>query len=107
MNITVEKRVENLVFGREDIEFKLEFDSSVPSREQAKSALSTAISIPKERIVIVSIKSKYGIKFAHASAHVYAKEDMALKDKFHLLVRDKLVSKKEKKKEAPKPVAKK
>jgi ribosomal protein S24E len=107
MNISIDKRTENALFNREDINFKMEFDSAVPSREQAKSALSTAISIPKERIVIVSINSKYGSKVANASAHIYKKDAEALKDKSHLLVRDKLVSKKDKSKETKAPAPKK
>lgn len=97
MNISIEKRHENSVLSREEVEFKMEFDSAIPSREQAKSALSTAISIPKDRIVVISISSKYGSKKAHGTARIYSNAQLALGDKNHLLVRDKMAEKKAKK----------
>ncbi|MFH0927358.1 MAG: hypothetical protein V1822_02150 [Candidatus Micrarchaeota archaeon] len=106
MNITIEKRAENAELAREEINFRMDFDSAVPSREQAKSALSTAISIPKERIILVSIRTKYGLKSAWAQARVYKTAELAAKGKNYLLVRDKMVEKKakaEKKKAAPAP----
>ena len=106
MNITIDKKTENKALGREEIDFHMDFDSAMPSREQAKSALSTAISIPKEKMVIVLIKGKYGVKTAWASARVYMTAETAAKDKNYLLVRDKMAvkkAKKEKKKAAPAP----
>ena len=106
MNISIEKRQENAVLSREEIDFKIEFDAAIPSREQAKSALSSAISLPKEKIVIVSLSNKYGSKTATGKARVYSSEQMAAKDKNHLLVRDGMAQKKVKKAKA-KPAAKK
>jgi len=105
MNISVEKKFENPALKREDIEFKMEFDSSIPSREQAKSALSSAISIPKERIVIISIESNYGRKTVNARARVYQTEELAAAEKQHLLKRDGMVVAEEPKE--AKPVKKK
>jgi len=96
MNISIEKKKENSILSREEIEFKVDFDAAVPSREQSKSALSSAISIPKERIVIISITNRYGSKSAVGKARVYTTAALAAKDKNHFLVRDKMAEKKSK-----------
>lgn len=102
MNISIEKKIENATLSREELEFKLDFDAGIPSREQAKSALSAAISIPKERIVIVSITSNYGKKQAIGQARIYASTELAAADKAHLLKRDGMGPNEEPKVEAKK-----
>ncbi|MFA5108543.1 MAG: hypothetical protein WC492_03365 [Candidatus Micrarchaeia archaeon] len=101
MNITIDSKSENALLGREEIVFGIDFEKAVPSREQAKQALSTAISIPSERLVIVKLDCKYGQHYAKGFAHVFKTSEAALKSRKYLLKRDKMITE-EKKEEKPK-----
>ena len=100
MDFSITEKKDNNAMGRQEISFSMGFDSAVPSRSQARQALSSAISIPAERIVIVKIEGKYGLHEASGIAHVYANAEDAKKEKEYLLKRDGLVSEK-KEGEAP------
>lgn len=107
MNITVDEKKDDPLFGRKKISFTIEFDKAVPSREQAKAALASAISASASCIVILKIENKYGQKKASCTAYAYENADDAKKSRLHLLVRDKIVSKEDAKKaKQPKAAAK-
>ena len=101
MNVTIDSKSENVLLSREEMNFGIDFEKAMPSREQAKQALSTAISIPAERIVIVKLEGKYGQHYAKGLAHIFKTSEAALKSRKYLLVRDKMAAK-EKKEEKPK-----
>jgi ribosomal protein S24E len=107
MNISINSKVQNPVIGRYEVEFAVFYDGPIPSRKEVREALATALSEPAERLVVVSIKSSSGSHSSLGIAHVYPTKEAALKwEKKHLLIRDGLVEKQEKK-ESKKAEAKK
>lgn len=102
MNVSIQSKQENRLLGRTDVGFSVEFEAGVPSREQVRSALATALSVADKQIVMVRIDNGFGVHTATGLAHVYATPEGALKDKKHLLIRDKLATKEAKKPEPPK-----
>ena len=104
MDFSIIEKKDNAAMGRQEISFSMGFDSAIPSRPQARQALSSAISIPSERIVVVKIEGKYGLHEVSGIAHVYANAEDAKKEKEYLLKRDGLVSAEKK---AEKPAEKK
>ena len=102
MNVSIQSKQENNLLGRTDVSFNVEFEAGIPSREQVRSALSTALSVADKQIVLVRLDGGFGVHTATGIAHVYATPAAALKDKKHLLIRDKLAVKEAKKPEPPK-----
>jgi len=108
MNISIDSRTGNAMMGRTDVAFSLSFDKAIPSRKEVREGISMAISTPAERIVVVRMDNSFGTHRVSGVAHVYPTPDAALKtEKKHLLVRDALIAKEEKKKEEKKAPAKK
>ncbi|MDE1798512.1 MAG: hypothetical protein KGH63_03840 [Candidatus Micrarchaeota archaeon] len=103
MNVSIQSKEENKLLGRQDVHFNVEFDAGVPSREQVRSALATALSVADKQIVVLRMDGAFGVHTAAGIAHVYPTPEAALKDKKHLLIRDKLATKEAKKAEPPKP----
>lgn len=97
MNLEIQNKQTNTLLARTDVTFKASFDAGVPARKEVKSALSTALSIEPERIVIVRLSTTSGMRTVQGLAHVYDKPEAALKDAKHLLLRDGLVQKEDKK----------
>ncbi len=108
MNISIESKTTNALLNRTDVHFKIEFEGGIPSRKQVREALSAALSIPAERIVVVRLDSSFGLHTLTGISHLYPTAEAALKnEKKHLLIRDGLAVKAEKKKEEKKAPAKK
>lgn len=101
MNIEIVSKQPNALFGRSDVDFGVSYDAAVPSRKEVRSALSAALSIGEDRIVLVRLSTSSGVRSAKGLAHVYAKAEDALKDSKHLLIRDGLAQKDAKKAAAP------
>lgn len=108
MNISIDLRTGNALLGRTEVTFSLTFEGAVPSRKEVREGLSMALSTPSERIVVVRLDSSFGTHRASGLAHVYPTPEAALAgEQTHLLVRDGLKQKEEKKKEEKKAPAKK
>ncbi len=103
MNVSILSKQENNLLGRTDVTFDVEFESAIPSREQVRSALSAALALPANQIVLVRLDGAFGVHNAAGVAHAYATPAAALRDKKHLLIRDKLATKEAKKAAAPAP----
>ncbi len=108
MNISIDSKTNNALLGRTDVRFSLTFEGAMPSRKQVREALSMALSIPAERLSVVRMDGSFGMHTASGLAHAYPTPEAALKgEKKHLLIRDALLAKEEKKKEEKKAPAKK
>jgi ribosomal protein S24E len=105
MNLSIQSKEENHLLGRQDVTFNVEFESSIPSRAEVRAALATAMSVPGTHVVMVRLDGRFGVHTATGVAHVYTTPAAALKDKKHLLIRDKLAVKEAK--AAPVPKARK
>lgn len=106
MNISVESKTANPLFNRQEVAFKITYESATPSRKQVREALSTALGVAIERILLVKLVGSFGVHTAQGLARIYEKPEDAKKDKKHLLLRDGLVAKEEKKAAAKAPAKK-
>ncbi len=103
MNISIDSKNTNALLGRTDVKFSIEFEGGVPSRKAVREALAAALSVPAERIVVVRLDSSFGVHTLRGISHLYQTPEAALKnEKKHLLIRDGLAVKEEKKKEEKK-----
>lgn len=107
MDLSVDTRSKNELFGREDVSFTVKFDGAIPSRKQVREALSTAIGMPAPQVVLVRLRGGFGVRTAKGLAHAYLTPESVKNEKRHLLVRDGLAEKAEKKAKAKKAPAKK
>ena len=104
MDISIDSKKENALLGRREVGFSVSFSGAIPSREQVRQALSSALLVqPAARIVVVKLDSKYGSHALKGFAYAYESEENAKSAKKHLLVRDKIIEKEEKKKKAAAP----
>lgn len=103
MNISIDSKNTNALLNRTDVKFSIAFEGGIPSRKQVREALAAALSVPAERIVVVRLDSSFGVHTLAGGAHLYPTPEAALKsEKKHLLIRDGLATKAEKKKEEKK-----
>ncbi len=103
MNISIDSKNTNALLNRTDVKFSIAFEGGIPSRKQVREALAAALSVPAERIVVVRLDSSFGVHTLSGIAHLYPTPEAALKgEKKHLLIRDGLATKVEKKKEEKK-----
>ena len=70
MNLSIQSKEENHLLGRQDVHFNVEFESAIPSREQVRSALSTAMSVAPAHVVVVRLDGAFGVHTAKGIAHV-------------------------------------
>ncbi|HOL07060.1 MAG TPA: 30S ribosomal protein S24e, partial [Methanomassiliicoccaceae archaeon] len=69
-----------------------------PSRDAIRTALASALGVPKESVVVDEMGSKYGIGSTEGYAKVYNDVEVAKKyEKNYILVRNGLAEKKAKK----------
>ena len=107
MEIEIKNSGENKVIGRKEIAFSVKFEQVVPNRGQVREKLVAALSCDPKLLVIKSIMPVYGTRTAKGTAHLYGSEkDLKLEHR-HLLVRDKLMEKKQKVAKASAPAKKK
>ena len=107
MDIEIKGKKENKLIGRQELSCTVGFEKESPSRKSVRDALCAALGVAPELLVVKSIKGKYGVKNATIIAHVYKDKASAASEARHLLVRDGLAQKKEKKKAEKKAPAKK
>lgn len=109
MELKVEKKTENELLRRTEIEFSATSDGATPNRKDVKAAIQQSMKVDDELIVVDRIDNRYGTTAVTGRAIIYKdKEGMKLAQTYKVS-RDK--GEKGKKKEgapaAPKPEAKK
>ncbi|NLI73415.1 MAG: 30S ribosomal protein S24e [Euryarchaeota archaeon] len=99
MKIDITSKIENNVLSRAEVYFKVDHDGDpTPSRNAVRDALASVLEVPKERIIIDEMDSKYGIGSTDGYAKVYDDVETARKfEKNYILVRNELAEKKPKK----------
>jgi ribosomal protein S24E len=108
MDLSVDNRSKNELMGRDDVAFTVKFESAIPSRKQVREALATAIGVPAGQVVLVRLRGGFGVRTAKGLAHAYnSSEALNKNEKKHLLIRDGLAAKVEKKAEPKKAPPKK
>ncbi len=108
MDLSVDLRSKNELLGRDDVSFTVKFEGAVPPRKQVREALSTAIGANAGQVVLVRLRGGFGVRTVKGLAHAYlSTEAMNKNEKKHLLIRDGLAVKEEKKPEPKKAPPKK
>ncbi len=98
MKIDIVSKNENKLMDRVEVNFKADHDGeATPSRDTVRTALAGAMGVPKERVIVSDMDSKYGVGLTDGYAKVYNEVESAKKfEKNYLLVRNGMADKKPK-----------
>ncbi|MGD1060763.1 MAG: 30S ribosomal protein S24e [Methanomassiliicoccales archaeon] len=104
MKLNIESKKENPLQDRTEVVFTAEHTGEVtPGREAIQASIASAMSVPKERVVVDHMDTEYGIGISKGYAKVYSNPEAIKKsERYHQLVRNKIAEKKVKEKAAPK-----
>jgi len=107
MKIEIDSKKNNPLLNRTEVYFTIHHEGEgTPNREITRSELAEKLNVKKENIVVDNIHSSFGIQESKGYAKVYTSVEKAKDwDREHILVRNKLIVKEEKKPEE-KPVEK-
>lgn len=100
MEIKIENKKNNLLLNRTEVHFTVTHDGeSTPNRDIIRNELADNLNAKKENIVINYMKSGFGKKETKGYAKVYTSlEQLKGLEQKHFLIRNKIISKDEKKK---------
>ncbi len=98
MKVDIVSKNENKDMARVEVNFKADHDGeATPSRDAVRTALAGAMGVPKERVIIDEMDSKYGMGSTDGYAKVYNDVEVAKKyEKNYILVRNGMAEKKPK-----------
>jgi small subunit ribosomal protein S24e len=101
MELEITDKRENTLLDRTEVKFTVSHPNQpTPRRENVREELSKELKVPKDRIVVDYMNSRFGLTISSGYAKIYKKKEVALEvERKHHLVRNKLI-KDEKKKEA-------
>ncbi len=104
MKLNIESKKENPLQERTEVVFTAEHTGEqTPGREAVQASIASAMSVPKERVIVDHMDTEYGIGITKGYAKVYASPEAIKKsERYHQLVRNKMAEKKVKAKAAPK-----
>lgn len=104
MKVEIASKKENPLLERTELSFSAEHAGKpTPNRDEVRAAIASALSVPKERVIVDSMDTEYGKGMSMGYAKVYDTQEAVMKgESRHLLVRNKLAEKKVKAKAAPK-----
>lgn len=91
MELKIEKKEQNKLLKRTEIEGKLAFQGATPSNKEVQAEIAKQMSVAEDLIEIKGIDTQYGRQQATFKAYVYSDKDTLLKTE----------PKKKEKKEAP------
>ena len=105
MEIEIDSKRNNPLFNRTEVHFTVQHDGEkTPNREIIRSELAEKLNSKKENIIINNIHSSSGIQRSTGYAKIYPSMKKAEElERKHILKRNKIVSKKEKKEGEKKP----
>ena len=96
MELEIQQTKENLLLKRTEVHFVLHHPNSpTPKRESVREELSKTLKVPKDRIIVDSMESSFGVHDTKGYAKIYPSKEEAMKvEREHLLLRNRLVEKK-------------
>lgn len=100
MELSIKNKEENKLLSMQTLTCEVSFEKAVPSRKQLREAICAATGVDPALLVIAVVNSQFGAQKAVVTAHAYANKEALAVEKKHLLVRDGLIQKEEKKKAA-------
>ena len=95
MDLEIISKDENQLLERTEVRFKATHaKEGTPQREAVRDKLASLLKVPKERVVVDSMKSEFGRMETVGYAKVYKTKEAAGKyEREHILVRNKLKEK--------------
>jgi small subunit ribosomal protein S24e len=110
MEIEIVAKKENELLDRTEVKFKASHaKEGTPQREAVREKLATMLKASKERVIVDSMDSRFGMMETVGYAKVYKTKESAMKyERKYVLIRNKLkeaVKKEKKAKAAPPPKA--
>ncbi|UCE44734.1 MAG: 30S ribosomal protein S24e [Methanobacteriota archaeon] len=106
MDMEIISKDENKLLERIEIRFKATHaEEGTPQREDVRDKIATLLKVPKERVIVDSMRSEFGRMETVGYAKVYNTKEAAVKyEREHILVRNKLKERAQPaKKSAPAP----
>ena len=99
MKLDVQSKKQNKLMERTEVKFKVTHDGEpTPARDAIRTSLASALGVQKDRVIVSSMSSEYGIGDTFGAASVYDSVEAAKKnEQNHLLVRNGLAQKEDKK----------
>jgi len=99
MEIEILEKKENLLLDRIEVRFRAVHKSeATPDREKVREQLAKSLKSAKEKVMIDSMDSEFGIGQTNGYAKIYKTVDAAKKfERKHILARNRLVEKEAKK----------
>ena len=100
MELEIQSKKENPLLDRTEVHFVVHHPNEPsPRRENVRDALSKELSVMKELVIVDNLKSSFGVHDTKGYAKIYSKKEVALKvEREHIIKRNHLLKKKDKKK---------
>ena len=98
MEIEIQDKRENTLLKRIEVKFVLHHPNSpTPKRDNVREELSKVMKVPKERVIIDSMNSSFGVHDTKGYAKIYPSKEEAMKvEREYLLKRNRLIEKEKK-----------
>lgn len=95
MDLEIVSKDENQLLERTEVRFKAtHVDESTPQRDAVREKLASLLKVPKERVIVDSMRSEFGKMETIGYAKVYKTKEAAGKyEREHILIRNKLKEK--------------
>lgn len=106
MELAITDKKENKSLGRTELTCTVSFEKAMPSRKELREAICAAAGGEPGLLVIVSAKGGFGTQRAIVLVHAYKDKAALAVESRHLLVRDGLAQKADKKAAAKSPAKK-
>jgi small subunit ribosomal protein S24e len=107
MELEIQDKKENPLLDRTEVKFTISHPNQpTPKRENVREQLSKELKVPKDRIIVDHMNSRFGLATSTGYAKIYAKKEVAMEvERKHHLLRNKLIKdeKKAKPEEAEAP----
>jgi small subunit ribosomal protein S24e len=96
MKIEIVEEKDNPLLNRKELKIKIIHEGATPSRQEVKDALVALLGIEKDRVILNSYTSRFGVRESTGTARVYETKERALEvESKPVLVKNKLLSEKE------------
>jgi len=111
MEVQVIEDRENKLLERREVAVKITFSGATPTRKEVKDRLIAVLNSDKDKLILGSINTGFGMKEAVADIRIYQSKDNAFKTEPRYVLRknfpDEVKEEKKAPKEKPKKEAKK
>ncbi|HWQ66234.1 MAG TPA: 30S ribosomal protein S24e [Methanospirillum sp.] len=88
MEIMISSDKKNELLTRRELEFTIAYNGATPTRKLVHAKLAAMVNVPKDQVVLDSMKCRFGMSTLKGSARVYENREALLKvERAYLLTR--------------------